>query len=93
MSKFFAGFQNFDIIEVTKIKEIKYYERNHSSQLTAHSSQLTAHSSQLTAHADYVIGRVFCQVLKQAFSHFCEKAFYVEFSELSLERNGELQYA
>ncbi|MBN6011475.1 MULTISPECIES: hypothetical protein [Streptococcus] len=86
MSKFFAGFQNFDIIEVTKIKEIKYYERNHSSQLTAHSSQLTA-------HADYVIGRVFCQALKQAFSHFCEKAFYVEFSELSLERNGELQYA
>ncbi|MDU1404787.1 hypothetical protein FJN11_03740 [Streptococcus symci] len=93
MSKFFAVFQNFDIIEVTKIKEIKYYERNHSSQLTAHSSQLTAHSSQLTAHADYVIGRVFCQALKQAFSHFCEKAFYVEFSELSLERNGELQYA
>ncbi|WP_049488672.1 hypothetical protein [Streptococcus pseudopneumoniae] len=86
MSKFFAVFQNFDIIEVTKIKEIKYYERNHSSQLTAHSSQLTA-------HADYVIGRVFCQALKQAFSHFCEKAFYVEFSELSLERNGELQYA
>ena len=86
MSKFFAGFQNFDIIEVTKIKEIKYYERHHSSQLTAHSSQLTA-------HADYVIGRVFCQALKQAFSHFCEKAFYVEFSELSLERNGELQYA
>ena len=86
MSKFFAGFQNFDIIEVTKIKEIKYYERNHRSQLTAHSSQLTA-------HADYVIGRVFCQALKQAFSHFCEKAFYVEFSELSLERNGELQYA
>ena len=86
MSKFFAVFQNFDIIEVTKIKEIKYYERNHSSQLTAHSSQLTA-------HADYVIGRVFCQALKQAFSHFCEKAFYVEFSELSLERNGELQDA
>ena len=86
MSKFFAGFQNFDIIEVTKINEIKYYERNHSTQLTAHSSQLTA-------HADYVIGRVFCQALKQAFSHFCEKAFYVEFSELSLERNGELQYA
>ena len=86
MSKFFAVFQNFDIIEVTKIKEIKYYERNHSSQLTAHSSQLTAHT-------DYVIGRVFCQALKQAFSHFCEKAFYVEFSELFLERNGELQYA
>ena len=86
MSKFFAGFQNFDIIEVTKIKEIKYYERNHSSQLTAHSSQLTAHT-------DYVIGRVFCQALKQAFSHFCEEAFYVEFSELFLERNGELQYA
>ena len=37
----------------------------------------TAHSSQLTAHADYVIGRVFCQALKQAFSHFCEKVFYV----------------
>ncbi len=49
----------------------------HSSQLTAHSSQLTAHSSQLTAHADYVIGRVFCQPLKQAFSRFCEKAFYI----------------
>ena len=29
------------------------------------------------AHADYVIGRVFCQPLKQAFSHFCEKVFYV----------------
>ena len=61
--------------------------------ITAHSSQLTAHSSQLTAHTDYVIGRVFCQALKQAFSHFCEKAFYVEFSELFLERNGEPQYA
>ena len=83
---YYAKSRNFDIIEVSKIKEIKYYERNHSSQLTAHSSQLTA-------HADYVIGRVFCQALKQAFSHFCEKAFYVEFSELFLERNGELQYA
>ena len=90
---YYAKSRNFDIIEVSKIKEIKYYERNHSSQLTAHSSQLTAHSSQLTAHTDYVIGRVFCQALKQAFSHFCEKAFYVEFSELFLERNGELQYA
>ena len=29
------------------------------------------------AHADYVIGRVFCQPLKQAFSQFCEKVFYV----------------
>ncbi|MFI3124115.1 hypothetical protein ODU07_01180, partial [Streptococcus suis] len=69
----------------------------HSSQLTAHSSQLTAHSSQLTAHADYVVRRVFCQALKQAFSHFCEKVFYVEFFELplelSLESNGEVQYA
>lgn len=37
---------------------------------------LTAHSSQLTAHADYVIGRVFCQPLKQAFSRFCEEAIY-----------------
>ena len=83
---YYAKSRNFDIIEVSKIKEIKYYERNHSSQLTAHSSQLTAHT-------DYVIGRVFCQALKQAFSHFCEKAFYVEFSELFLERNGELQYA
>ena len=76
---YYAKSQNFDIIEVSKIKEIKHYERNHSSQLTA--------------HADYVIGRVFCQALKQAFSHFCEKAFYVEFSELFLERNGEPQYA
>ena len=83
---YYAKSQNFDIIEVSKIKEIKHYERNHSSQLTAHSSQLTAHT-------DYVIGRVFCQALKQAFSHFCEKAFYVEFSELFLERNGEPQYA
>ena len=66
---YYAKSQNFDIIEVSKIKEIKHYERNHSSQLTAHSSQLTA-------HADYVIGRVFCQALKQAFSHFCEEAFY-----------------
>ena len=40
---------------------------------------ITAHSSQLTAHADYVIGRVFCQALKQAFSHFCEKAFYAPY--------------
>ena len=60
---YYAKSQNFDIIEVSKIKEIKHYERNHSSQLTA--------------HADYVIGRVFCQALKQAFSHFCEKVFYV----------------
>ena len=37
---------------------------------------ITAHSSQLTAHADYVIGRVFCQALKQAFSRFCEEAIY-----------------
>ena len=74
---YYAKSQNFDIIEVSKIKEIKHYELNHSSQLTAHSSQLTAHSSQLTAHADYVIGRVFCQALKQAFSHFCEEVFYV----------------
>ncbi|HEM3635532.1 TPA: hypothetical protein U1C44_000992 [Streptococcus suis] len=29
----------------------------------------------LTAHADYVIGRVFCQALKQTFSHFCEEVF------------------
>ena len=47
--------------------------------ITAHSSQLTAHSSQLTAHADYVIGRVFCKALKQAFSHFCEEAFYTPY--------------
>lgn len=40
-------------------------------------NSITAHSSQLTAHADYVIGRVFCQALKQAFSHFCEEVFYV----------------
>ena len=38
---------------------------------------ITAHSSQLTAHANYVIKRLFCQALKQAFSHFCEKAFFV----------------
>ena len=29
------------------------------------------------AHADYVIGRVFCQPLKQTFSHFCEEVFYI----------------
>ena len=69
---YYSKSQNFDIIEVSKIKEIKHYERNHSSQLTAHSSQLTA-------HADYVIGRVFCQALKQAFSHFSEKAFYAPY--------------
>ena len=40
---------------------------------------ITAHSSQLTAHTDYVIGRVFCQALKQAFSHFSEKAFYAPY--------------
>ena len=38
---------------------------------------ITAHSSQLTAHADYVIKRIFCQALKQTFSHFCEKVFSV----------------
>ena len=69
---YYAKSQNFDIIEVSKIKEIKHYERNHSSQLTAHSSQLTA-------HADYVIGCVFCQALKQAFSRFCEEAFYAPY--------------
>ena len=69
---YYTKSQNFDIIEVSKIKEIEYYERNHSSQLTAHSSQLTA-------HADYVIGRVFCQPLKQAFSRFCEEAFYAPY--------------
>ena len=62
---YYTKSQNFDIIEVSKIKEIKYYERNHSSQLTA--------------HADYVIGCVFCQALKQAFSHFCEEAFYAPY--------------
>ena len=62
---YYAKSQNFDIIEVSKIKEIKHYERNHSSQLTA--------------HADYVIGRVFCQALKQAFSRFCEEAFYAPY--------------
>ena len=76
---YYTKSQNFDIMEVSKIKEIKHYDRNHSSQLTAHSSQLTAHSSQLTAHADHVIGRVFCQALKQAFSHFCEEAFYAPY--------------
>jgi hypothetical protein len=45
----------------------------------------------ITAHADYVIGRIFCHPLKQALSRFCEKAFYVGFSDL--ERNGEVQYA
>ena len=38
---------------------------------------ITAHSSQLTAHADYVIKHIFCQALKQTFSHFCEKVFSV----------------
>ena len=56
----------------------------HSSQLTAHSSQLTAHSSQLTAHADYVIKRIFCQALKQTFSHFCEKVFSVVYESEGL---------
>jgi len=45
--------------------------------MTAQRSQLRAHSSQLTAHADYVIKRIFCQALKQTFSHFCEKVFSV----------------
>lgn len=76
----FALFR-YDIIELSRKRE-KIYE-----------SIITAHSSQLTAHADYVSGSVFCQPLKQAFSHFCEKAFYVECSELFLEKNGEEQYA
>ena len=45
---------------------------------------ITAHSSQLTAHADYVIGRVFCQALKQTFSHFCEEVFSVVYESEGL---------
>lgn len=37
----------------------------------------------ITAHADYVIGRVFCQPLKQAFSHFCEEVFFLSISEVA----------
>ena len=73
---YYAKYKKFDIIELSKSKGNDWYE-------CTHSSQLTAHSSQLTAHADYVIGRVFCQALKQAFSHFCEKVFYV-YSETNI---------
>ena len=66
----YAKFRNFDIIKLSKSKGTIGMKT-----ITAHSSQLTAHSSQLTAHTDYVIGCVFCQALKQAFSHFCEEAF------------------
>lgn len=38
---------------------------------------ITAYSSQHTAHANYVIKRLFCQVLELAFSYFCEKVFSV----------------
>ena len=34
-------------------------------------------SHHITSHADYVIGSIFCQPLKQAFSHFCEKVCFV----------------
>ena len=54
---------------------------------------LTTHNSQLTTHADYVIGRVFCQMLKQAFSHICEETFYIGFFEVFLDNRGEVQYA
>ena len=63
----YAKFRNFDIIRLSKSKG------------TIGMKTITAHSSQLTAHADYVIGRVFCQALKQAFSHFCEEAFYAPY--------------
>jgi len=59
----YAKFRNFDIIKLSKSKG------------TIGMKTITAHSSQLTAHSDYVIGCVFCQALKQAFSHFCEEAF------------------
>lgn len=64
---YYVKSQNFDIIELSKSKG------------TIGMKAITAHSSQLTAHADYVIGRVFCQALKQAFSHFCEEAFYAPY--------------
>ena len=72
--KRYAKFLNFDIIKLSKSKGMIGM-----NSITAHSSQLTAHSSQLTAHADYVIGRVFCQALKQAFSRFCGEVFSVGF--------------
>ena len=55
----------FDIIELSKSKGMIGMKA------------ITAHSSQLTAHANYVIKRLFCRTLKQVFSHFCEKAFFV----------------
>ena len=61
----YAKFRNFDIIKLLKSKG------------TIGMKTITAHSSQLTAHADYVIKRIFCQALKQTFSHFCEKVFSV----------------
>ena len=64
---YYVKSQNFDIIELSKSKG------------TIGMKAITAHSSQLTAHADYVIGRVFRQALKQAFSHFCEEAFYAPY--------------
>ena len=63
----YAKFRNFDIIRLSKSKG------------SIGMKTITAHSSQLTAHADYVIGRVFCQALKQAFSRFCGEVFSVGF--------------
>lgn len=65
--KRYAKFLNFDIIKLSKSKGM------------IGMNSITAHSSQLTAHADYVIGRVFCQALKQAFSRFCGEVFSVGF--------------
>ncbi len=49
---YYAKSQNFDIIEVSKIKEIKHYERNHSSQLTAQTEHLSQHTKQITANSE-----------------------------------------
>ena len=57
---------------------------DHRSQITDHRSQITDHRSQITDHADYVIGRVFCQALKQTFSHFCEEVFSVVYESEGL---------
>ena len=38
----------------------------------------------ITAHADYVIKRIFCQALKQTFSHFCENVFSVVYESEGL---------
>lgn len=57
------------------VRESKYAKFRNFDIIKLSKSKGTIGMKTITAHTDYVIGCVFCQALKQAFSHFCEEAF------------------